>query len=135
MAKNIFLGALPSYDGGYRDTPEGDEGTIPTYTPRTSDVVKTDALPSPMYQQTYTPPPTPTNYGQPQGGSESKTSPTSGKADVIDIPESKETPILPDKPVVDKDIDNEDSGTNFKFGLPLIIVGASILFFFLRKKK
>ena len=134
MAKNIFLGALPDYDGGYRDTPDGDEGRIPTYVPRTSDVTRSDALVSPA-TPVYTPPPAPTNYGQPQGGSESKTSPTSGKADVIDIPESKETPILPDKPVIDKDIDNEDSGTNFKFGLPLIVVGASILFFFLRKKK
>ena len=134
MAKNIFLGALPDYDGGYRDTPEGDEGRMPTYTPRTSDVTRSDALISPA-TPVYTPPPTPTNYGQPQGGSESKTSPTSGKADVIDIPERKETPILPDKPVIDEDVDNEDSGTEFKLGLPLILVGGAILFYFLRKKK
>ena len=131
MADKIFLGALPSdYDGGYRDTADGNEGTIPTYTPKTSDVTRSSyTLPSPMYQ-TFTPFPT-------DAASDVKTpNPTDvvtdKPADVGGGTDQKESP----KPT-DTGEEGEDDGLKegFKISAPILILGAAAIYFFFFRKK
>ena len=122
MAKNIFLGALPDYDGGYRDTPEGEEGTIQQPTLRTSDVTRTDSAPSPMYQQ-YVPPVTP-----PSGSSTPapKDTTTDGSDPAQGGSSQDETPT---------DTSADDAGTGFKLSTPIILLGAAAIYFFFFRKK
>jgi len=130
MANNFFLGALPSYDGGYSDTPEGDEGRMVTTAPRTSDVTRSDAAPSPMFQM-YTPPAPSPSQGQPQGGS--------GRTPVpSDVP-SEDKPDVPQGGSTqgeDKDEPKgDDNAGGFKLSAPILILGAAAIYFFFFRKK
>ena len=138
MANNFFLGALPSYDGGYSDTPEGDEGRIVTTAPRTSDVTRSGAAPSPMFQM-YTPPVPSPSQGQPQGGSgrtpiPSET-PTDKPFDVGGGVEQKESPNVPPKEEDGEDGEGDDNAGGFKLSAPILILGAAAIYFFFFRKK
>jgi|688.fasta_scaffold1416132_1 hypothetical protein len=130
MANNFFLGALPSYDGGYSDTPEGDEGRIVTTAPRTSDVTRSDAAPSPMFQ-TYTPPAPLPSQGQPQGGS--------GRTPVpSDVPSEDKPDVPQGGSTQGEDTGGEGDGDNaggFKLSTPLLVLGAAAIYFFFFRKK
>lgn len=119
MANNFFLGALPSYDGGYSDTPEGDEGRMVTTAPRTSDVTRSDAAPSPMYQQ-YTPP-VPSQ------------APTDKPIDVGGGTQQKESPNVPKNEEEGKE--GDDNAGGFKLSAPILILGAAAIYFFFFRKK
>lgn len=130
MANNFFLGALPSYDGGYSDTPEGDEGRIIRTAPRTSDVTRSDAAPSPMFQA-YTPPVPSPSQGQPQGGS--------GRTPVpSDVP-SEDKPDVPQGGSTQGEDKGEPKGDDnaggFKLSAPILILGAAAIYFFFFRKK
>lgn len=136
MANNFFLGALPSYDGGYSDTPEGDEGRMVTTAPRTSDVTRSGAAPSPMFQ-TYTPPVPSPSQGQPQGGSERtpvpSETPTDKPFDVGGGAQQKESPNVP--PKEEEGGEGDDNAGGFKLSAPILILGAAAIYFFFFRKK
>ena len=126
MAKNIFLGALPDYDGGYRDTPEGEEGTIPQPTFRTSDVTRTDSAPSPMYQQYVPPADAPSGSGTPNPTD----TPTGGGESAQGGSSQSETPTD-----TGADTGADDAGTGFKLSTPILLLGAAAIYFFFFRKK
>lgn len=130
MANNFFLGALPSYDGGYSDTPEGDEGRIVTTAPRTSDVTRSDAAPSPMFQ-TYTPP-----VYQPSGGTPVPSeTPTDKPFDVGGGTQQKESPNVPPKEEDGEGGEGDGNAEGFKLSAPILILGAAAIYFFFFRKK
>lgn len=129
MANNFFLGALPSYDGGYSDTPEGDEGRMVTTAPRTSDVTRSDAAPSPMFQM-YTPPAPSPSQGQPQGGSGRTPVPSDVPSeDKLDVPQGGSTQGE------DTGEPKDDNAGGFKLSTPLLVLGAAAIYFFFFRKK
>lgn len=118
MGKEFFLGALPSYDGGYRDTASGDE------------VIRTtsSSVPSPMYQQ-YVPPVDAPSSG---GASVPTDTPTDKTIDVGGGTQQKESPNVP---LDENGGSSDDLGTKLKLSIPIVLIGSAILFFLLRKKK
>jgi hypothetical protein len=131
MAKNIFLGALPDYDGGYRDTADGSEGTIKYYdaTKATSSVnsgtgsgVQQDVLRSPAYYEPVKPAPIPPADGT-----------TSDKSGSGSSAEGDGSGIVANPPA-DTNTGGDADGGSSKM-IYLVGAAAIIYFFFLRKKK
>jgi len=127
MAKKIFLGALPDYDGGYRDNSDGSESS-------SSRVVVTESLYSPAPPQDYSPAPVYSDVeNKPEESPVETSSPVNldkVKSDVI-----VDTDQNTSGGSTDTSDGSTDSGTGTKIS-PILLVGGAlaIYFLFLRKK-
>lgn len=129
MGKKVFLGEIDSYQSMPINLP---------YNVSASDMLKADvsvvpnasdsnyALPSPANMVDVMP----IELPKVDGGSVQK-------ADVAPMDYPSPSPKTQEELNAEEEYDVDDDGdsTKFKLGLPLILVGGAILFYFLRKKK